>query len=220
MSARLITAALVLAFSASASAQEWTEFVSKEDRFTANFPGPPRITETTYTSQFGADLPARVYSAALGASTFSLTVVDYRPVERILTEKSKACPAGAETCLGGSNPISSTGAGYWKADLAGALTYATWRYMQRDGKVTELVWSNIDLVEGHLLHLTNSDKSRTYVSIFMHENKLYLGEATVPAGYPEPGLFQQSLGFIDEKGNSIRYRTFYHNGFPVPERSR
>ena len=28
----------------------------------------------------------------------------------------------------------------------------------------------------------------------MHENKLYIIEGTVPAGYPEPGLFQQSLG--------------------------
>ena len=72
--------------------------------------------------------------------------------------------------------------------------------MKRDAMVTEFIWTNIDLVEGHLLHLTNADKSRTYTSIFMHENKLYIVEATVPAGEPEPGLFQQALGFIDEKG--------------------
>jgi hypothetical protein len=219
MSVRYVTA-LVLTMSVSAFAQDWTEFVSKEDRFTANFPGAPRVTETTYKSQFGADLPARVYSATLGSSRFSMTVVDYRPVEKILTEKAKSCPAGAETCLGGTNPASSTGAGYWKADVAGAMIYATWQFMQRDSKVTELVWSNVDLVEGHLLHLTNPDKSRTFVSIFMHENKLYIGEATVPAGAPEPGLFQQSLGFIDESGTAIRYRTLYHNGLPTPPRGR
>jgi hypothetical protein len=54
----------------------------------------------------------------------------------------------------------------------------------------------------------------------MHDDKLYITEATVPPGEPEPGLFQQALGFIDEKGNSIRYRTLYHNGFPAPPRTR
>ena len=67
-------------------------------------------------------------------------------------------------------------------DYAGALIYATWHYMQRDATVTEFIWNNIDLVEGYLLHLTNTDKSRTYVSIFMHADRLYIAEATVPAG--------------------------------------
>jgi hypothetical protein len=92
--------------------------------------------------------------------------------------------------------------------------------MQRDAEVTEFVWTNIDLVEGHLLHLTNADKSRTYAAIFMHADRLYISEATVPAGDPEPGLFQQALGWIDENGNSIRYRTLYHHGQPMPARAR
>jgi len=217
---RLAAATLLLSMSGPASAQEWTEFVSKEDRFTTNFPGAPEVKESTYRSQFGADLPSRVYSATRGGGRFSVTVVDYRPIEKILTEKSRSCPEGAETCRGGSNPTSSTGAGYWKADVAGAMIYATRQFMKRDAVVTEFVWTNVDLVEGHMLHLTNTDKSRTYVSIFMHENKLYIGEATVPAGEPEPGLFQQALGFIDENGRGIRYQTLYHNGFPTPPRSR
>jgi hypothetical protein len=201
-------------------AQEWSEFVSREDRFTTNFPGSPDVTETIYRSQFGADLPARVYSAALGASRFSVTVVDYRPIEAILTEKSKSCPAGAETCLGNTSPRSSTGAGYWKIDVAGAMVYAAWQFMQRDARVTEFIWTNIDLVEGSMLHLTNRDGSRTFVSIFMHDDRLYLAEATVPAGDAEPGLFQQALGWIDDSGRSIRYQTIYRNGSPVPPRAR
>ena len=186
-----VAAAILLSLSAPALAQEWTEFVSQEDRFSINFPGPPQIRETTYRSQFGAELPARVYSAALGKSRFSITVVDYRPIENILTEKAKACPPGAETCLGGTNPGSSTGAGYWKIDVAGAITYATWQVLQRNAKVTEFIWTNIDLVEGHMLHLTNPDQSRTFISIFMHENKLYLGEAT------EHGLSSRSFGLVE-----------------------
>lgn len=210
----------MFAISAPAAAQDWTEYTSREDRFTANFPGSPQVTNSTYRSQFGADLPARVYSAALGPSRFSLTVVDYGPLEKILTEKAKSCPPGAETCSGNSSPVSSTGAGYWKVDLAGAVIYATWQFLQRDAKVTELNWNNIDLVEGHILHLTNKDNSRTFAAIYMHDNKLFISEATVPPGYPEPGLFQQSLGFIDENGRSIRYQTLYHHGLPVPPRSR
>ena len=217
---RVALAIVLLSMSSPAFAQEWTEFVSREDRFTTNFPGTPQIAESTYKSQFGADLPARVYTAARGQSRFSMTVVDYRSIEKILTEKSKSCPSGAETCRGGSNPTSSTGAGYWKVDYAGALIYASWQYMQRDATVTEFIWNNIDFVEGYLLHLTNRDKSRTYVSIFMHADRLYIAEATVPPGEPEPGLFQQALGWIDEDGKSIRYQSLYHHGFPVPARSR
>jgi hypothetical protein len=216
----IVAIALVVSASAPVFAQEWTEFVSREDLFTANFPGAPQVTESTYHSQFGADLPARVYSAARGQSRFSITVVDYRQIEKILTEKAKSCPAGAETCRGGTNAGSSTGAGYWKVDYAGALIYASWRYMQRDAAVTEFIWNNIDLVEGYLLHLTNRDKSRTYVSIYMHGDRLYIAEATVPAGDPEPGLFQQALGWIDEDGRSIRYQTLYHHGQPTPPRAR
>ena len=61
---RLITvvaAASVVFMAAPGSAQDWTEFASQEDRFTCNFPGQPEVTETTWTSEFGAELPARVY---------------------------------------------------------------------------------------------------------------------------------------------------------------
>ena len=52
----------------------------------------------------------------------------------------------------------------------------------------------------------------------MHENKLYIIEGTVPAGYPEPGLFQQSLGWLDENGVGLRYQFYYSNGYPAPPR--
>ena len=213
----VVAAALILAIPGPVFAQEWIEFISREDRFSCNFPGQPTITETTYKSQFGADLPARVYAAEAGGSRYRLTVADYRPIERILTEKAKSCPPGAEACRGGGT---STGAGYWKADVAGAMIYATWQFMQRDAKITHLLWNNINLVEGHQLHLTNADGSRTLAAIYMHENRLYIIEGTVPAGYPEPGLFQQSVGWLDENGEQIRYQTLYHNGFPAPPRGR
>src|SRR5207244_2741578 len=155
---------------------------------------PPKVAGITYRSERGADLPARVYSAVQGQSRYSVTVVDYNQALPILTEKAKSCPAGAEPCLG-----SPGDEGHWKADLRGAIVYATWRFMQRDAKVTSYVYGFVDLVEGHQLQLTNNaDKFRTFAGIYMHQNKLYLIEGTVPAGYPAPGLFQQSLGWLDE----------------------
>ena len=209
----LVSAAVVLSMSG-VSSQEWIEFANQVDRFTCNFPSPPKVTETIYRSERGADLPARVYSAVQGQSRYSVTVVDYNQAQRILTEKAKSCPPGAEPCLG-----SPGDEGHWRADLRGAIVYATWRFMQRDAKLTSLVWNFVDLVEGHQLQLTNNaDKSRTFAGIYMHENKLYIIEGTVPAGYPEPGLFQQSLGWLDENGIWLRYQSYYSNGFPTPPR--
>jgi hypothetical protein len=93
--------------------------------------------------------------------------------------------------------------------------------MQRDVTVTHYMWNFIDLVEGHQLQLTNNaDGSRTFVAIYMHEDRLYLIEGTVPAGAPEPGLFQQSLGFVDGDGNGIRYQDYYDNDYPPPPPAR
>ena len=47
----------------------------------------------------------------------------------------------------------------------------------------------------------------------MHQHKLYIIEGTVPEGYPEPGLFQQSMQWIDKDGKGIRYQTIYSNSF-------
>ena len=213
----LLISACVLLLAGPAFAQEWKDYASRQDGFSCDFPGDPTITNTTYRSEFGADLPARVYSAVLGTSRFSITVVDYSRIEPILTAKSKSCPAGAETCLGNQDPLSSTGAGYWRADLAGAVIYASWNIMQRDAKVTHFLWSNMDLVGGHQIHLTNNtDRSRTEAGVYMHQNKLYIIEGTVPEGYPAPGIFQQSLGWIDENGKPFRYTSLYVNGFPAP----
>jgi hypothetical protein len=218
MRLRSFAAALIVLISTPAAAQEWQEFESRQDRFTCNFPGTPHVTETTFMSQFGHRLPARQYSVELTRNhKFSVTVVDYSNIAQLGLEKQKACPAGSEACRGGSGaPGNSTGPGYSKADKAGAITYATWLFMQRDAKVTHLLWTNISLVEGHQIRLLNADKSLTAASVFMHEDKLYIAEGTVPEGYPEPGLFYQSLGFLDENGSGIRYADFYHNGFPKP----
>ena len=210
----LMSTALMFSISGSLFGQEWMEFASREDRFTCLFPGPPKVMETTYPSEYGAALPARVYSFTQGQSRYSVTVVDYNQLQRILTEKAKTCPVGDIVCRGGTN----IGEGWWKVDMRGALVYASWQLMQRDTKVTAYHFNVLELVEGHQLQLTNADKSRTFAATYMHENKLYIIESTVASGYPEPSWFSQSIGWLDENGNGLRYQDIYSNGYPAPSR--
>jgi hypothetical protein len=209
----MIAAALILTLCPAALAQEWEEFLSPEERFTCNFPGKPVITETTWTSQFGAVLPARIYSGTSGAAMFSITVVDYNPIERLLSERSMSCTPGAETCQG----IHDWGLGYWKNDVRGAVVYAANMFTHRDAKLENLMANFADLVAGEELQLTNNtDQSRTFASIYMHANRLIILEATVPKNYPPPTIFQQSLGWLDENGTRIRYNNINHNEPDLP----
>jgi hypothetical protein len=65
-----------------------------------------------------------------------------------------------------------------------------------------------------MLQLTNPDASRAYVAIYLHENRLYVLDATVAKGQPPPLIFQQSFAMLGEDGNSIRYQSLYYNRFP------
>jgi hypothetical protein len=209
---RLITvfvAFLILA--SSASAQEYSEYINREDGFRVTFPGQPTITSTTFKSEYGADLPARVYSVVRGPDRYSIMVVDYRDIQNIADERAKkTCPAafGDERSCG----LVNAGRGYWKEELGGALLHAMYTFVQRDAKVTHLAWAWQDLIEGIELQLTNNaDKSVTFAYISMHKNRLYIVEGTVPANYPPPGLFQQSMGYVDEEGRPVRYQSVYSN---------
>ena len=216
--ALLVAATLALMLSGSSLAAQggggqWIEFTSREDRFTGNFPIQPKVTQTTYQSQYGADLPARVYTAEQGQSRYSMTVVDYSQIEKILTAKAQKCAARTEGCYGGTG---FSGVGHWRLDYHGALLHATWKLMERDAKVTQLTWNTTYGVGGHQVHLTNRDGSRTMAAVYLHNQRLYIIEGTVPAGYPEPALFQQSFGWLDENGRETRYQSLYHHAFPPP----
>jgi hypothetical protein len=105
-----------------------------------------------------------------------------------------------------------------------AVLFATLKFLQRDNaKVSDLTWSQRDLVEGNELQLTNTaDQSRTYAYIALHEMKLFIVEATVPKGSPPATLFQTSMGWVDKNGKGIRYQDMYIGAvhsmrvYPVP----
>src|SRR5687767_4632400 len=84
MRLRSFAAAFIVLIAAPAAAQEWQEFENRQDRFTCNFPAAPTVTETTFMSQFGHRLPARLYSVELTRNhKFSVTVVDYSNITQL-----------------------------------------------------------------------------------------------------------------------------------------
>ena len=208
-----IVFAIALSIAGVASAQEWDQFVSTKDGFKIDFPGPPKVAETTWKSEYGYTLPARVYTVDKGKEHYSMTVVDYNGIQKQGLERQANCPAGAEPCQGQrGGALSTIGPGYSVQDIRGALIYASFQFLKRDATVTHYLYNWQDLVEGHEIHLTNrADQSRTMAFVAMRENRLYVLEGTVPKGYPEPGLFYQSLGWVDKDGNGIRYQLIYVN---------
>ena len=197
-----------------AGSGEWAEIVSQEERLSFNIPGTPAITHVMWPSQFGAILPARVYTVERGPSRYTATIVDYNPIERLLVERSRSCPAAANTCQG----IADWGIGYWKTDIRGAVFYAIAKYLEREARMTSLIWNGVALVQGVELRVTNTtDQSRTFASIYMHENRLVILEGTVPRGDPPPVAFNESLNWLDERGQPVRYQATYVNIPDVPK---
>ena len=180
-------------FSGFATAQEWRTFTDQSEFFSVNFPDEPEVTEISYPSEYGVTLPAKVYAVRNGDSLHSVTVVDYNRAQRIYEELPDRTDEGNNAAL-------------WLYDQRASVAYAARAFRLRGGEVTYDAWHHIDLVEGHQLQITNSDDSRTYAGMYLHDGRLYVVEATVPPGSLPQGLFQQSLTFLDEGGNRIRYR--------------
>ena len=206
---QLVIVALMLCLPVLASAQEWTEFKSIEDRFSIPFPGKPTVQTITWPSEYGAVFPGRVYTVQQGASRYSVTVIDYTDAVAIHAKIPK--PPSFQQDI------------YAQIDVQASIQYAAYKlYRFKPGsKVTYDAWHYINLIEGHQLQLTNADGTKTYVAIYLHENRLYIADATVPANSPAQGIFQQNLDMLDEKGAGVRYNEIYSNRPPaLPVRGR
>ena len=175
----------------SAGAQGWQQYTSTVDRFRIHTPGEFQIEDTSFASEYGATFPARLYSYEDGGNRFSVTVVDYTDSLRIHTERTRT---EADYLL------------YWEVDVRASIAYAAANLRSRGGEVAYDAYHYIDRVEGHQLHINNDDGTRTYAAIYLHDSHLFIVEATVTPGMPPPGQFQQTLEFIDENGDRIRYR--------------
>ena len=209
MSIGPFAAAFVVLLWAPAAAQDWIEYTSREDLFTVNFPGQPTVRDFMYETEYGVTLPARVHSRDAGRERYSVTVVDYANVEKLHAQRLANCDRYPNLC---ANP--------WVGEMRGAMDYAAGALLRKAARVTDYAYTQTERIEGRRMQLLNDDGSQTFVMIHMHENRLYIIEGTVPRGAPVPGLFQQSLGFIDRDGHRVRYDIPYSNSYPAPPRVR
>ena len=187
--------------------QEWIEYVSRDDLFTVNFPAQPTVSTVDWKTEYGLTLPAHIHRYDTANSHYLVTVVNYSDVKKIHADRVRGCTLYPDQC---NNPS--------EGELRGAMEYAAWQFLKRDAKVTYYAYGNTERIEGRRLQLSNADGSRTFGEIHMHENRLYIFEATVPKGAPSPELFQQSVGFIDSNGVRVRYNGLYSNAYPAPTR--
>jgi hypothetical protein len=192
---RLFFAVAALGVAGSASAQEWITYTSMQDHFRVHVPCDFAVSDTTWDSEYDAVMPARVYVCNPGASEYKVTVVDYTDAMRLHAEREGRTEADYIDI-------------YWEVDIRASVTYAASQIRARPGQVTFDAYHYIDRVEGEQIQMTNPDMSRLYAAIYLHDSKLYIFEATVPPRTPPPGMFQQSLEFVDAEGGRIRYQNF------------
>lgn len=173
-------------------ASGWINIAYPDQFFSANFPDTPVVTEASYSSEYGGTFPSTIYTATEGGNVYSVTVVDFSDAKNIYLKLAEEINvAGAHN--------------FWLYDQMGAIAYAAQKFRMRGGEVTYDAWHHVDFIGGHQLFITNPDKTRTYAGIYRHADRLYVLEATVQAGAPPQGVFQQSLTILDESGARVRY---------------
>ncbi len=174
-----------------ANAQDWQTFVDQEEFFAINVPGKPEVAEVLYASEWGGNLPAKIYSLTAKDVDYRVTVVNYG------TDDTSYVQVDDHT--DDDFP--------WLYDFRGSIAYAAHNIRKRGGEVTYDAWHHIEMVEGHQLQITHADGSRTWAGIYLYEDtgRLYIVEAKAPQDALPQGLFQQSLNFLDEDGNRVRY---------------
>jgi len=227
MRVTLLVSTILLLARLAAAQESITDYVSKLDYFSINFPGQPKIEEATYPDEYRLEpLPARVYSADQGRNHYKVTVVDYRNVPKMHAARNAKCIHDAGADKPGLTPqarrdlVGDTCQDESVKDIRGAMMWATWNIVERAAKVTYLAHYNVDVIEGHEVHTINPDESRTYGAIHMYENRLYIIETTVPKNAPAANWFQISLRMLDENYKPVRYQysglMMYSNGYPKP----
>ena len=194
---RLMSLATILIFSSSAFAQRWAPYTSEDGEFRIMVPGGQFEVETVdFETEYGIILPARVHTAQDTHGNYTLTVVDYSDsmeLHRVRIEELDGVYLGV----------------YGEVDVRGSVAYFARMIRERAESVEYDNYHYIGRVDGHQLHTTNPDGTRTFAALYLLESKLYAIDATINPGAPTGGMFQQSFEFIDENGNMIMYPTFH-----------
>jgi len=192
---RLTILTSILWFCESAVAQRWIPYASATDGFRIMAPGEFAIEEIDFETEYGIVVPARIFSHENDTGRYSVTVVDYRESQRLHDERLREIGAIYQ-------PI------YGQVDVRGSVAYAANKIRDRASTIEYDAYHYISRIDGHQLQTTNPDQTRTFAAIYLYESRLYVIDATASPDIAPPGMFQQSLEFIDEDGEVITFRNF------------
>lgn len=188
---RLAAMVSILSFSHATFAQRWVQISIIEDGFRIMAPGEFEIEEIDFETEYGIVVPARIYRHENDGGVYTVTVVDYRDSQRLHEEQ---IPALLRV--------------YGQVDVRGSVAFAANKIRERAKSIEYDAYHYISRVDGHQLHTTNPDGTRTFAGLYLLESRLYVLEATTNPGTPPGGMFQQSLEFIDENGDPRRFDGF------------
>jgi hypothetical protein len=178
-----------------AVAQKWIRYASATDGFRIMAPGEFSIEETDFETEYGIVVPARIFRHENDTGRYSVTVVDYRDAQRLHDERLREIGALYQ-------PI------YAQVDVRGSIAYAARKIRDRASTIDYDAYHYIGRIEGHQLQTTNPDQTRTFAGLYLYESRLFVIDATVSPDIAPPGMFQQSLEFIDDDGAVITFRNF------------
>ena len=194
---RLMSLATILIFSSSAFGQRWAPYTSEDGEYRIMVPGGQfEVENTDFETEYGIIVPARIHSAEDSHGTYTLTVVDYTDSMALHRERIAELD-GIYLDV------------YGEVDPRGSVAYFARMIRERAETVEYDNYHYIGRVDGHQLHTTNPDGTRTFAALYLLHSKLYAIEATIAPTAPTGGMFQQSFEFLDENGNRIMYPTFH-----------
>lgn len=192
---RPLVLASILLFCGSAIAQRWVPFASPTAGFRIMAPGEFSIEVVDYETEYGIVVPAKIFSHENDTGQYSVTVVDYRDAQILHDERLSE--------IGGLyQPI------YAQVDVRGSIAFAAKKIRDRASTIDYDAYHYISRIEGHQLQTTNPDRSRTFAALYLYQSRLYVIDATVSPATAPPGMFQQTIEFIDEDGDMITFRNF------------
>lgn len=173
------------------------DYVNKDDLFSVSVPCKFTVKDIVWTTEYESKVPGHVYSCKDGDNEYEMSVINYTDIEKI-----RAAQEHTEAASGGM---------YAKIDLFASVDYACTRLRDEAAKVTYDAWRYMNLIPGHELQYTLPNGRRVYADSYLHEYRLYIMKATVPAKGIPPLLYTQSFAAVRPDGTAIRYQTIYRH---------
>jgi len=200
--------------------REWIEFASTQDSVHAQFPRPAEGRGKPPTPPSTVPSFRRTSTTSRTPKPLFVTVVDYHPLERMLTAKSEACRRARKL----QRHVGDEAGAGMEDDLRGALVYATMAVHATRPKVTHYLWAFVDLVEGHRLQMTTTPTNPAPSPRSTCTEQALHPRGHRPAGNARARAVSTILGLARRERRSgfaircLQQRDIYLNGHPPPER--